>query len=700
MNIYKIRKILIPAILTFLIWFIINQGWKIDFSKPIVYWGGDDFLHNMVIKKAVLGKDIWTDEHLGYPFRQQMYGFPLIPFMGVWIGYIVGLFTDNYAIATNIYIISMIVMAAVSFSYVAEKLKITKMNAVLGGIMFAFCQYAAIHGSSHFTALCYWTIPLFVLLCYYVYTGDYSDTKYWKIQVILICYLGASSDPFYAFFACFFLLICALAAVLKGNIKNFCLGIKFILGIVVSMIFNLFPSIANTICYGSLTESVNRTASEAITWGLKLVTLVMPFNGDHILSGLTQKYIKEGLPTGENICNYLGIFGIIGFVLLVISLIEKEWIKQVLGIKEAQFYFIVVMNLFAILLGVSGGIGTAFAVLVTPAVRVYNRISIYIYFFSILSVLFIADRYIIKGGLRLEKKYIVVATVIVIVHLLDMQVYKMVLDYSEMNEQYEEDYELTVKIEESIGREGRVLQLPYLSFPENYTESGKGNYLKSLNGWFHSNSLYWSGGALQGTPADSILRERYSIKNMDEIVLYALQDSYDGIYVDTAAYVNAESIIADLERITGQTPIMNKSGSVYFFNIQSLKRDEIHTSKVYLYTGTGFFEKEQHESEGYWQWSQQESKLYLYNNSEDTIAGRLIFDANTLASGGYTLSINTGQEMVHIQISDENSQYVVPITVFPGNNEIVFTTDASLITPSQDSRALSFRIRNYYYEED
>lgn len=582
----RIEIVVSAVVISFFVWFLVNQGWKIRWDVPWIYEGRDDFLHEMIIKKAVNWQNIWTDEHLGYPFTQEMYGFPLVAFCSVWIGRIVGLFTKNYAIATNIYLLFCILFASGSFAYVANTLKVSNKAAILGGILFSFSQYSFSH-NAHFAAICYGSVPLICLLCYYVYSGCYTSNRRFVGKCLIICYIAACADPFYAFFGCFLILVCSLGALLCKEIKNFFLGIKFIFAIVISMCINLYPCIVYALNNSS--NNAERTANEAFYWGLKLIALVTPLYDKHPFSWIREKYIQNGLPTGENISNYLGIFAIIGFIAIMLFTIALYYRGELKEQKNTcTWKFISLLNMFALLLGVSGGIGLAFAVLVTPQVRTYNRIFVFIYFCSMIAAMLLLDFVYTQHFAKMKVGILaVIGLGIIMIHCIDIQILRAVPDYEKSETQYEADSDFINDIETSVGSGGKILVLPWLTFPENRTETDLTNYLSPLSGWFHSENLYWSIGILQGSGEDIILKDRYDTDNIDDILKHAIEDNFDGIYIALDAYKNPSEIINGLQNKTGVYPMYNKEQDACFFNIQHIA-EESETNQVYIIPQKGF----------------------------------------------------------------------------------------------------------------
>src|SRR5205823_2986011 len=84
--------------------------------------------------------------------------------------------------------------------------------------------------------------------------------------------------------------------------------------------------------------------------------------------------------TNENDTTSLGIVGSVGFLLLL-----GRFLRRSAGASRL-LDGLSTLTLFAVLLATVGGLGSVCAVLVTSKIRAYNRISVYIAFFSLVAV--------------------------------------------------------------------------------------------------------------------------------------------------------------------------------------------------------------------------------------------------------------------------------------------------------------------------
>ena len=98
---------------------------------------------------------------------------------------------------------------------------------------------------------------------------------------------------------------------------------------------------------------------------------------------MAQKYIEQAPLVNENLMASLGVYGAIGFLFLLLLLFIKNEKMTVLLTRLSY------LNIASVLLGSIGAFGSVFAIVISPKIRGFNRISIFILFFSLFAILII-----------------------------------------------------------------------------------------------------------------------------------------------------------------------------------------------------------------------------------------------------------------------------------------------------------------------
>src|SRR5205085_11573256 len=101
---------------------------------------------------------------------------------------------------------------------------------------------------------------------------------------------------------------------------------------------------------------------------------------------VTQISDAEGIHVNESRDSVLGLIGVAGFVILLMRLLLARSGASLLD-------GLAVLNVAALVLGASGGLGGLFNFLVFPQIRCYNRVCIFIAFWSLLAVGLLIDRW-------------------------------------------------------------------------------------------------------------------------------------------------------------------------------------------------------------------------------------------------------------------------------------------------------------------
>src|SRR5690606_9840846 len=73
------------------------QLWNAHLGIPFQY-GGDSLSHAMHLEQLVQNGWIWDDDRLGAPFGQQMQDWPIGDVLSLITGWVIALFTSNWAV--------------------------------------------------------------------------------------------------------------------------------------------------------------------------------------------------------------------------------------------------------------------------------------------------------------------------------------------------------------------------------------------------------------------------------------------------------------------------------------------------------------------------------------------------------------------------------------------------------------------------
>src|SRR5690606_1468092 len=139
---------------------------------------------------------------------------------------------------------------------------------------------------------------------------------------------------------------------------------------------NVSPNILYERQYGPNQEVAVRLPAESEVYGLKLMNLVMPRSAhrEPRLAELTEHYNATSPLSNENTTASLGVVGTIGLVMLGFTMLAAMCGKSV----ACRLRWLVIVTAILFLFGTVGGLGSLFGYFVSPSIRGWNRISIFI----------------------------------------------------------------------------------------------------------------------------------------------------------------------------------------------------------------------------------------------------------------------------------------------------------------------------------
>jgi len=339
--------------------------------------------------------------------------------------------------------------------------------------------------------------------------------------------------------------------------------------------------------HGSNTEAGKRTPVEAEIYGLKMTHLLLPIEGHRLefLRNARQTYDRS-TASYEGVTASLGTVGDLGVIFLLGWLFcsPQRWTDAELISALA------VLTLSAVLLGTVGGLGTIFNFLVSPQIRAYNRISVYIAFFSLFAVALLLDAWKRRMGGGKIATYLShgLLGVILCLGILDQTIASFAPDYAGGKSRYQAEQDFVAQIEASVPSGAMIFQLPNVRFPATTPPIAAMQAYDELRGYLRSRSLRWSSGAMRGRPealwaerngldigadqadAGSKGERRINLQLPPQALNTLAFAGFSGIYIDRQGFWDlGVSIISQLQSLLGETPIVSQNRRLAFFNLSA-----------------------------------------------------------------------------------------------------------------------------------
>ena len=545
----KIRRIILMAILfvlTSLYFFWTYRIWEYDLRIPFPYSMGDGMFFSGIVKGITDNGWYTENPFLGAPFGRELYDFPVYSDFGniLQIKFLT-LFFDNYAYLINFLAYIVFPMTALTTYWVLDKLSISEVCSFGGAFCYSFSIFR-IHrlNIGHFFLTEYSLIPIAILLLIWLIEdehffqlekGLFRYKRNWFGLLILLFF--SVKGVYYTFFTCFFVCVIILSRLIyKKKLKAAVPGCMALCSMVFPLLLSYVPSFFYQRANGKNPLSPGRSPFETQEYSLEITGL---FLNPHPKIPGGEKLLDSYIPITINIGScYIGIVGILGFIILIfIPFIKsKNTLQKQENLLEDRISWMRHLLIFTLLLSVVGGGGAAFSAFITPQLRAYERISIFIYFFCLVGFcLFITFIFrVLKDKKTACRMVMVVVTGIFLLALWEQSFFRTSGTYDWTKEEFSSDKHFVQMIESSVEENAMILQLPYQQFPEMPPVENMQDY-SHTRGYLHSDTLRWSYGAYKGRQTDHILMEMTG-KPINEMVEQAREMGFQGIYVDTQGY--------------------------------------------------------------------------------------------------------------------------------------------------------------------
>jgi phosphoglycerol transferase len=570
--------------------------WRADLSTPFRYTDLDDTkFYLMLIRSIIRHGSYEAGSSLGAPFGQQLADFPQgADNLNFLIIRGLALFSSNPALIDNLFYLLTFPLAGASAFLVMRKLEVAAAPATVGAVLFALLPYHFYRGDSQLLLSAYYSVPLSAYLFLSVFlgrprfqrrtaTGSRALTWLsWRTsRTVLACAVIASSGLYYAAFALVLLAAGALVALLAGRGRATvasALGCVLLIGAV--LVANLSPSLIYRAEHGS-NPVLARSLADTELLGLKPAQLLLPVQGDRLpfLENVNSEYAKAGSTTYCEQCyETLGSVGDVGFLWLLAGALAAVLGAGALLARSRLYGPAALGVLLSLLIASVGGFSSLLAYFLTPDVRGWNRMSLFIAFFSLL-----AAACLVQAGLRwfarrrIRAYWAALAIVaLLVLGVLDETSEDFIPNYRAAGAEYRSDSAFFGQVQARLGAGAGVFELPYVPFPEGYgaTESGLGfgspsfgTTYEEARGYITSTSLRWSFGAMKGRPAD--WESELASKPLALAIAAASLSGFQGLVIEPSGYqVSPAALLSALRTQLGQEPLVSRDGQLWFFDLR------------------------------------------------------------------------------------------------------------------------------------
>ena len=572
--------------------------WRGDLSLPLRYSPVDDTKFYLMLVKGIVDHGWYSSNpSLGAPFGQQLVDYPQgADSLNLLLIRLLALFSSNAALLVNLFFLGTFALCAFTAHLVLRVLGLSALSAGLSAVLFSLLAYHFFRGESHLFLSAYYAAPITAYLFLRVLGGGTLFARRsaaghriaaWAsrrtLLTLAICVVIGSDNLYYATFAVVMLAGATLIGVAMRRRTSAIQGLMVTALVVATVGLNLAPSLAYRTEHGTnvtLERSLAGNESSNEAFGLRLSNLLLPSPGARIapLRRATEEYDHALAPGYCEACYAsLGTVGDVGFVWLTLCALLAIAGLSALAAGGRLLRDAAIGAWLAIAVGSVGGLASLLELLFTPDVRAWNRISVLIAFFSLLSVGVLLDALRRRlGPLLLGGALGLIALAAVLL----FGVYNQTSDsyvppYRATARQWRSDERLVREIEARLPHGAGIFELPYVPFPEGYPETAVSDQVATyatkyepLRGYLHSEHLRWSYGAIKGRPAD--WPAALSGQPLPYVLAAAGAAGFSGLWVDPAGFEPAKSarLRSALRATLGEVGLASPDGEEWFFDMR------------------------------------------------------------------------------------------------------------------------------------
>lgn len=560
------------GLLSFLVgWLLVIGTSRFDLHVPLIY-SGDGLLILAFIKRVMENPWIFHSGMMGAPFGSSLYDYP-IPDSGSLLALkVFGLVSGSAEAALNVYYLLGFPLNALAGYFVARTFCVSRPLSFAAGFIFTLLPFHFLR-LGHLFYTWYFTAPLFILFAKKIYDGDtgfftrHHNTPKQLLNAVALLSLSCFG-VYYSFFGALTFLIAGFMRCVREHTVRSAIPCALAVAIITcGVVANVAPNLMDRAKHGQNPEVAQRSPAEAEIYGLKIVQLLLPRPGHRVapLAKLNSEYSTVAPLVNENVTSSLGLVGSVGFLTLLVVLLAPKTASH----RDERAHFLAAVTFVLVLFCTVGGGSALFSVLVSPMIRAWNRVSVFIAFTCICSSMLLVQK--LLEGRRMYRRgaplLSVIAVALCAIAVWDQTTPPCRSCLEADQAQYESDARFVAMIEKASPKTGMVYQLPYMAFPEVPPLNALQSY-DQIRGYLQSKWLGWSYGGIKGRPGDLFFRA-LAAEPLEHQIIVARRIGFSGLYVDRRGYPDhGKAIEAELRRLLGGPPkLVSDNRQQMFFDL-------------------------------------------------------------------------------------------------------------------------------------
>ena len=569
--------VLVTALVATIVATVDFKLWNMQARVPIFGASGDGAYYLATVKDVVEHGWFWHNPDLGAPFGQANYDFaaPFGDLAHYVIVKVLAVVLGDPVLVFNAFFLLCFPLIAIVAYAVMRDLGAAPVAALVAAVLFAFLPYHALRNQSHLFLTSYYAIPLAVWLVVSLAEGRTLLSRAARRRTLLVvgaCLVVGAASNYYAVFALVVLVTVVPVAAIARRSPRIALQGLGVTGLVIAT-FALChaPALVYPLTHGANDNVAQREAGESELFGLKLAYMVIP-RPQHRVGFMARRgelYFRTTPLRSEGFDPSLGTAATLGLIAAIIVLLSTGLSGAAASLRRSRIAAAGAVALASFVVGTVGGISTLIAYELTPQVRAWNRLSLVIAFAALLTVALLLTALGDRLRARRRPAWLlgVVAAAVGVVGILDQTSPGDPPAYPAIAAAWKLDGDFAATMEDRLPRGTKVLQLPYMSYPENGAVAGVADY-DLLKGYLHSSGLKWTYGAVRGRPSDWLAQHQGLAP--EHLAACAAAAGFGAVYVDRAGYADGgAAITAALETLAGPgASARSADGRLQFFDLR------------------------------------------------------------------------------------------------------------------------------------
>jgi phosphoglycerol transferase len=447
----------------------------------VAYVFGGDALEKLAqIQNVAETGWLFHSDRLGYPFGYDRLDFPRFDSLNYVVMGPLAAISGEAGLAMNLYYIIGFYLIAFSAFWSLRRTGLQSGVAALGSLLYAFLPFHVLRSVPHVTNGAYFLVPLAMMVLVWIAQGDLvanaPGLRRRRIIAVVVALLIPLQTPYNGvFFAFLCLAAMAIAIARRPQPRTALPALVLVAATAAAFCAEHLPVLLHAREVGAAVGVADRAPREAEVYALHLNQVLLPPR-EHRVAMLAQA--KRGfdaamgfdIPFYEVRDQYIGVFGIFGFGMLLCSLARTGSRRGPTTATsaddlEANMRVLALMAICVLLLAMSSGLGNLVAYFVTTKIRAYNRI---LPFFAFPCLA--AGCWALHAGLgRIGNRWLRAALLAIVgfIALYDTVLQQPLAQRNGYIASVDQDRAYFATVEQRLGKGAALFELPVVWYPEH-----------------------------------------------------------------------------------------------------------------------------------------------------------------------------------------------------------------------------------------